>query len=277
MIPFILVIASAVRSPIPEKIIQEAGFDLTTNTGPPPSLTRRGYNTQRLRVKCKSGETLDLAVKWSESDKHKDVYHAVYGSTGHLIEMTSGEQIRPRRFSLPSRLPPKMAFENYRDGAEYLTLRADGLTASVQCLFLSSVRTSPTGFAATEPINYQTKSALVERIIRHTLANAAGLRLDDAGVGALAGRSVKKAKCRRSNRVFGRMDEWTNGEGWSFAEDQFYGLINLKKGSKWAVLPLGADQIKVNGVWKEMGDSAAFLNGKLYLPEAGLRHLKDGS
>lgn len=52
------------------------------------------------------------------------------------------------------------------------------------------------------------------------------------------------------------------------------GSFHLKKGTDRTVLPLGADQIKINEVWREMGDSAAFLNGKLYLPAAGLEHLK---
>ena len=169
--------------------------------------------------------------------------------------------------------PPVAALFGEKEGNS-ISIQLETETATVGVSFVGRVGTNSKGFADPSQVDFKAKSAFVERIARHTLANTAGTRLDHSGTGALAGRSVARATCRRSARVFGDLTQWAQAENWTLSEDSTYGFYTIKKGARWAVIPLGADQIKVNGVWKEMGDSAAFFNGKLYLPAAGLEHLR---
>ncbi len=172
----------------------------------------------------------------------------------------------PKSIGMPSKLPPHHALI-YGDELAHITVNSTW--ATVICVWSPPIKSTHTGFIEREFFDFNEKAVLVERVVRHTLANAVGTRLDQ-----FEGQSGFRAKCRLTGMMFSDLGRWAVANGWTTGEEDKHGIVTFKKGANWAVLPLGADQIKVNGVWKEMGDSAAYFNGKLYLPAVGLEHLK---
>jgi hypothetical protein len=235
-----------------------------------PHISERGH-AQSATFFNSTGEKIKISVRWISNSAQENLLKSstLKAREEYLDSISTAE---PYMKNLSSKLPPASAriFKGKTLGLIVINQQAE-----VSCFFTPQVATNPRGFADPQPFDFRTKSAILERIARHTLANAAGLRLDHNGSSAIAGRTIASAKCRRTGRVFGSLSQWAQAENWTLSEDSTYGFFTVKKGTKWAVIPLGADQIKVKGVWKEMGDSAAFFNGKLYLPEAGLKQLKE--
>ena len=269
MITSLLLFASLAPSPLPDKLLIENGFEITIFQD--RSKVSKTALSHHGRFKNAHGEEIVISCGWASEKSHVFGHPGGYGSSQQKSNLANRFAALPTLRSLPSNLPPKVGIT--WQSKLGVTVNAVAPNCGVTVKYATRMKNTPKGFADTQPFDVKAKADFVERVARHTLANAAGMRLSDNGTAALAGRSIKKAVCRRSDHVFGNLQEWTGGEGWSVAEDD-YGVLSLKKGAKWAVIPLGADQIKVNGVWKEMGDSAAFFNGKLYLPAAGLEHLR---
>jgi hypothetical protein len=269
MITSLFLIAAVTPSPLPDDLLNGEGFETTIFED--QSKSRKSGKGHHGRFKNALGEEIVIDCGWASEKSHVFGPSSGYGSRQHRNDLANRFAALPTMRSLPSNLPPRVA--GTWQSKLGVTIVAAAPNSGVTVTYSTRFKNSAKGFADPQPFDVKERAAFVERVARHTLANAAGMRLSDSGAAALAGRSIKKADCRRSGRVFGNLQEWTNLEGWSIAEDD-YGVLSLKKGAKWAVLPLGADQIKVNGVWKDMGDSAAFLNGKLYLPAAGLEHLR---
>lgn len=191
-----------------------------------------------------------------------------------------GERHRRYRFNGPpknagtfSGNPPH--FSGFTRNKELIFFYLDSAWASVYCMWNPPYVDNGTNYREPAPYNEVIQSAFTERVARKTLIRTVGLRLDPNGTKKIAESEVATAKCRITQAKFGDLSKWAELNGWKIVKENEYGIITLKKGETEAVLPLGADQIKVNGVWKEMGDSAAFFNGKLYLPEAGLKHLHE--
>lgn len=189
-----------------------------------------------------------------------------------------GEEQRLARFSVLNKgkrtfsgMAPNFAGTSIDKTAVFIQI--DTTWASVVCQWSPRLVDNGTQYWEPAPYDARTKSAFAEKIARHTLIRAAGLRLDPVSNDD----STTSAQCRLTQAKFSDLTKWAELNGWKIGDENEYGIITLKKGDVEAVLPLGADQIKVNGVWKEMGDSAAFFNGKLYLPAAGLGHLQGAS
>lgn len=219
-----------------------------------------------------SGEKLRVSIAWVSAKSQADLHYVALDSEGRQKYLDSVYAKEPFLKQLPSGLPP--GFARVTKGTS-ISLKVLSDFAEVTCYFTPQILTTSKGFADPQSFDFKSKSTLLERIARHTLANAAGLRLEDIGTGVVASGEIIRSSCRRTGRVFGDLSQWAGLAGWTIAEDKHYGVLNLKKGANWAVIPLGSDQIKVKGVWKEMGDSAAFFKGKLYLPAAGLEHLRN--
>ncbi len=186
------------------------------------------------------------------------------------------EEQRLARFSVLNQgtrtfsgLAPKFAGASIDKSGVFIQL--DSAWASVVCQWSTRLVENGTQNLVPGPFDAEAKSAFVEKIARHTLIRAAGLRLDPVE----SNNSYPSAKCRLTKAKFGDLTKWAELNGWKIGDENDSGIITLKKGDVEAVLPLGADQIKVKGAWKEMGDSAAFFNGKLYLPATGLEHLRN--
>ncbi len=214
------------------------------------------------------GAGISIHVSWTKNPGQKKYVSEALGT----IE---GEKLRLSRFNtfVPGRgtfsgFDPK--FSGYKRDKDGVFFYSDSTWASVYCRWTPPLYDNGTQYWDPAPFDAEAKSAFVEKVARHTLIRAAGLRLDPVE----SNNSSQSAKCRLTQAKFGDLTKWAELNGWKIGDENEYGIITLKKGDVEAILPLGADQIKVKGAWKEMGDSAAFFNGKLYLPEAGLKHLK---
>lgn len=213
------------------------------------------------------GSSLRLTVHWTSRPGQRQHIEGEVGSPDFERQVKLQAAGSVKEMGMPSKLPPSYA-RIY--GKNLVNLAVNSTWATVICVWRPPIKSTHTGFIEREPFDFDEKAVFVERVVRRTLANAVGTRLQRS-----VDQSDLSAVCRLTGTRFTNMSQWAVANGWTTGEEDTHGIITFSKGSKWAVLPLGADQIKVNGVWKEMGDSAAFFNGKLYLPEAGLKHLKE--
>jgi hypothetical protein len=179
----------------------------------------------------------------------------------------------PKNYGTFSGNPPHTS--GFTQEKRWITFHANTQWASVYCLWNPPFVDIGTNSREPAPYNEAIQSAFTEKVARKTLIRAVGLRLDPSGTKKIADSEVASAKCRLTQAKFSDLTKWAELNGWKIGDENDYGIITLKKGEVECVLPLGADQIKVKGAWKEMGDSAAFFKGKLYLPEAGLKHLQE--
>lgn len=115
-----------------------------------------------------------------------------------------------------------------------------------------------------------------ERIVRRSLAMTAGQRIGDLKSRAVAGSSVSTGVCRKSDRVFGDLTAWCAARGWSMTHSDDYDYYTLRKGSNFAVVPLGSTKVKVNGVWKDGVDTVALVGGKWFLTQQALEAIRAG-
>lgn len=115
-----------------------------------------------------------------------------------------------------------------------------------------------------------------ERIVRRSLAMTAGQRIGDLKSRTVAGSSVSSGVCRKSDRVFGDLAAWCAARGWSMTHSDDYDYYTLRKGGKYAVVPLGSAKVKVNGVWKNGVDTVALVGGKWFLTQQALEAIKQG-
>ena len=264
-------------TPAPTSALIQLGF---TEVRPPRVMTgsmdglHKDSRLLTLTASNKAGERIRMDISWLADSSSGRLHSYALGSPSHLTLERRRHAVPASATELPSGLPPDHVQVYSIDDRSSFSINVQTLWASVRCIWTPYIGTSDKGYAVIGEFDRKAKQALVEKVIRHSLANASGLRIEANGNGTLAGYGVSRAKRRGSNVMFGDLNQWFSASGWGIAEEDKFGLLHLKKGSDWAVLPLGADQIKVNGVWREMGDSAAFFNGKLYLPAAGLEHLK---
>lgn len=115
-----------------------------------------------------------------------------------------------------------------------------------------------------------------ERIVRRSLSMTAGQRVGDLKSRTVAGSSVSSGVCRKSNRVFGDLAAWCAARGWSMTHSDDYDYYTLRKGGKYAVVPLGSAKVKVNGVWKDGVDAVALVGGKWFLTQQALEAIRQG-
>ena len=271
MITTIFLLSVFSPSPAPTEELERLGYVAEpVQLGPRTSVSPIRSHIQEF--KGEDGSKLRVRSTWTMNLDQERPLNFEIGSKEHFEYMAIDSAVNPKSRELPSGLPPK--FSRTYSHRSVVRIVVDTTWASVDCTWVGRIGTTSKGFAAEDAFDYNTKVTFVERVLRKTLANAAGLRLDQNGSSAIAGRTIASAKCRRTGRVFGGLTQWAQAENWTLSEDSTYGFFTMKKGNDWAVLPLGADQLKVNGVWKEMGDSAAYFKGKLYLPAAGLEHLR---
>lgn len=279
-----LFLMSSSSSPIPDDLLRADGFALQqvdSRMAMLPSQISKHAEKACIRARKPNNETLLVKSAWIPETKTGRILPFEFDSEAYRKMTSFDSSVPPRALQLPSGAPAGEA----RIYGGTMSTRSTGSIrvccdtpwAMVQVQWGSPMVKSDRGHSEIAPHDAVAKEAFVERIARHTLTNAAGMRSESAGNGNLAGHGVGRARRRGTAFFLGDVSQWSASAGWTITEEDEFGLLHLRKGSKWAVLPLGADQIKVNGVWKEMGDSAAFMNGKLYLPEGGLRHLRDAS
>ncbi len=271
MLNFLALLAVSESRPFPHSLLEESGFQLREKLRE-PRFTETGY-TQIASYNDSAGASVHISARWISSKTQDKLLPK--GSTLEDQQKfldDNGPAVPPFMKHFSSNLPPSTARMTKGIG---VSVRVINQHADIICFYWPQIKTTPRGFSDPQSFDLKTQLAFIERISRHTLARASGLRLDVSSSGIVSGSRVNKAACRITGMSFGDLNQWAKSSGWTLTEDPTFGFYTLKKGSDWAVLPLGAEQIKVNGVWKEMGDSAAYFNDSLYLPAAGLKHLRE--
>jgi hypothetical protein len=76
--------------------------------------------------------------------------------------------------------------------------------------------------------------------------------------------------------VLGNLHQWVKKKGWTWTDDP-RGFATLRKGTSWAVIPLGGNQVKINGQWKDLPDFIVEKDDEWYLPGTGLYLLNGAS
>lgn len=146
---------------------------------------------------------------------------------------------------------------------------------TVQCIFTPPAGVDAKGFFKPAEHDWTTDRPLFERIVRHTVARAAGQRLRTSGNTTMAGATVPTAMCMHSSQVFGKMSTWCVATGWTVSSEAEYGSYTLRKGAHYAVVPIGGNAIKIDGAWTKLPDVSAMVDGSLYLPKAAFERLAE--
>jgi hypothetical protein len=140
-----------------------------------------------------------------------------------------------------------------------------------QFLFLSPVKLDDQGFVARS--NYDFKKSgddvLLERYARIVVARMTASFMSNTANITSGGISVPGLRSRDGKRSLGNLHDWTKKKGWSWTEDP-RGFTTLRKGTDWAVVPLGGNKVKINGQWQELPDLVSEKDGDWYLSASGL-------
>lgn len=143
-----------------------------------------------------------------------------------------------------------------------------------QFFFQSPPKLDERGFLA--PSNYDFKKSgddvLLERYSRIVVARMTASFMSTIANVTAGGISVPGLRSRDGKRSLGNLHEWTKKKGWSWTEDE-RGFTTLRKGTDWAVVPLGGNKIKINGEWQELPDLVSEKDGDWYLSTSGLNLL----
>lgn len=137
-------------------------------------------------------------------------------------------------------------------------------------------RTTAEGYREKLEHDWTNDKKFAERMVRRSLSMTAGQRVGDLKSRTVAGTSVSSGVCRKSDRVFGDLAAWCAARGWSMTHSGDYDYYTLRKGGKYAVVPLGSAKVKVNGVWKDGVDAVALVGGKWFLTQQALEAIRQG-
>ena len=253
------VLAAEGVSLIPDALLREVGFSTThlrameeskgEGSGGRPFLHVR-YSGRRI-----DGVTLRLTVMTFSTSSRQDTVDADASATG----------FRGAASAPPSglRLGIDCRFERSQGN---LSLYVTTAFANVSCQFIPQAETDSAGFRRDPAHDYVRDIKLFERIARHTVARAAGSRLINFADVNLSGATVPGARCRYSNRMFGNLRRWCEVRGWSIEANDEVGYLMLRRGSRYAVVPLGTNAVKVDGQWFDLPDSVMERDGTVYVP-----------
>jgi hypothetical protein len=268
----LFLLASSSPVPLPTALLESYGYKMRQRPVSRPLPLPQGDYREDETFESVEGSHVRVVVHWHAADKR----NGGFSSRGLTIREQEG--LLNRQLSavadlgqLPSGLPPDLVRLYKGTGLCVTMLTGEGF---VSVDFTPRIGATSKGFANPEPYDYSIIAPMLERILRHTMARTSGFRLEERGLGTVAGITAKRSRCLRTGLTYGALRDWASRKGWSAEEDGRYGVIHLKRGSQWAVVPLASSKIKVNGLWKEMGDDAAIFNGSVCIPEAGLNHLK---
>lgn len=115
---------------------------------------------------------------------------------------------------------------------------------------------------------------LLERVVRYSLARIAGRRLGKVTALGVSGGSIPTATCRLSNAKFGDLRSWCTTKGWAVTEDKTLGVLTVKRGASFVVIPMGTAWVKWNGrSWTKISDVVMEKDGRIMVPEEVLDRL----
>lgn len=115
---------------------------------------------------------------------------------------------------------------------------------------------------------------LLERVVRYSLARIAGRRLGKVKPLGVSGDSIPMATCRLSNAKFGDLRSWCAAKGWTMTENKELGVLTLKRGAAFVVIPMGTAWVKWHGRnWNRISDVVMERDGRVMAPEEVLDRL----
>lgn len=130
------------------------------------------------------------------------------------------------------------------------------------------------GFYKPPAHDWTADQQLLERFLRYSLARIAGRRLGSVTTGTLAGASIPTATCERSNAKYGDLRAWCSAKNWTVTENKDLGVLTVKRGSTFAVVPMGTAWVKWDGAtWTKMSDVVMEKDGRVMAPKDVLDRL----
>jgi hypothetical protein len=122
--------------------------------------------------------------------------------------------------------------------------------------------------------DWRADQQLCEQFMRRSLARAAGRRLGGLATSSMAGASIPTATCGRSNAKFGDLRAWCSAKDWTVTENKDLGVLTVKRGSTFAVVPMGTAWVKWDGAtWTKMSDVVMEKDGRVMAPKDALDRL----
>ena len=198
-------------------------------------------------------------------------YDSDRGSDGFIKTRPSvrTESMEPRA---PSGVPlGSSAASKLDDGVHHLL--ATTRFEEIQLLLLSQGADAE-GYNRAPDRDWRADQELCEQFARRSLARAAGLRLGAITTSSMAGASIPTATCQRSNAKFGDLRAWCSAKGWTVTENKDLGVLTVKRGSTFAVVPMGTAWVKWDGAtWTKMSDVVMEKDGRVMAPKDVLDRL----
>lgn len=144
----------------------------------------------------------------------------------------------------------------------------------VQLTMMAPTRTDEQGSAIVENYDWSKidGEVVLEKYMRVVVGRLTAHHFGSASNVNAGGAVVSGFKSRDGKRLLGNVSDWAKKRGWSWTDDP-RGFATLRKGTDWAVLPLGAGKIKINGEWQDLPDLIAEKDGDWYLSASGLSAL----
>jgi hypothetical protein len=240
-------------------------------------LNQEGFTTVRIRTSPQGNSQKTIIYKGSNTEGLKCVIQIIWSGlprdTGKFD--TSGIQLPAIHQDEPTYGPTGLKIGS---DSRFLVGKY-----GVSCFVLSKFEyvqmsltppiTSSNGFATSSSASMMNERVLLERLSRYTLATTSGLRLKQLQSRLIGGFNVNSMVCERSQRVFGDLAEWCGKSGWQLDLNSSGGYITLRKGARYAVLPIGAVDLKLDGSWVPIGDVICLRAGKIYVSKAGIDSL----
>jgi hypothetical protein len=173
--------------------------------------------------------------------------------------------------TLPSGLPLGSDVR-FSDAPSKLWVIVASDAGRIQVHLSAPVRTTERGFIDPSGGVDWTKSGddvFLEKYARIVVSRCNAVFLGSAANVNSVGVSVPGLRSRDGKRSLGNLHDWTKKKGWSWTEDP-RGFTTLRKGTDWAVVPLGGNKVKINGQWQELPDLVSEKDGDWYLSASGL-------
>ncbi|MCW5942474.1 MAG: hypothetical protein KIS66_09600 [Fimbriimonadaceae bacterium] len=124
--------------------------------------------------------------------------------------------------------------------------------------------------SSARPDGLASEGRWAEAIARKAFAAYASRRLGPAETISVNGRSVASRRAEKSNADMVDLGEWASAVGASLTRDPNGDAWTFVRGGALHTLALGADKVKVGGVWKPMPDAPMLKDGRVFVPRSAL-------
>ena len=134
---------------------------------------------------------------------------------------------------------------------------------------LSILPKKQNGVITFPPVDPKSEMRLLERLSRVFLANFAGTQLQNSNPITFIGQSMPTLSRSGKPRI-AKLATLAAHANFSPEYDAELGLYRFQWRGKSVVVPLASDQVKVNGVWKKLGEFVLQKNKETYIDPVGL-------